>query len=143
MKLRLALVALILLAFVGCDVNFNGYANAHRTEDWDQFDLVFEGLSPDTEGDDMLIMLNVVGDQVYEGETRGVFWATIEGAVIDGTLYLNMDVDDNRCPEPGHARLRGAIEPDALTGYVTLRSCSWEDFTFEGELVGGRLFNNP
>ncbi|MDP8224578.1 MAG: hypothetical protein P9L99_14550 [Candidatus Lernaella stagnicola] len=131
-------VAIILLVAVACDVNFNGYTYDHPKEDWDAYDYVFADDSPDEEGDDMYVRLNIEAEGVYSGETRGVFYSTFEGAVIGDTLVFDGTFTDQRCPEMGHMRFSGTMEDDVLKGVWTVRACQWYDFYYEGELVGGR-----
>jgi len=132
-------VLLILFAAVACDVNYNGYSYDHPKEDWKSFDYVFQGASPDADGNDMFVKLNQFDDAVFTGETTGVFFSKFDGGVLHGELVFEGTFTDQRCPDPGHMLFHGVIEDDVLQGIWTVRACERYDFYYEGDLVGGRL----
>jgi hypothetical protein len=144
MSTRSAIILAVIAAFCfcGCDVNFNGYAKDHPKEDWDSYDYVFSGPSPDSEGLDMLVKLNIADDDLVTGEVMGVFYSKLDGALSGSTLELVMpSFVDNQCVDPGNAAFAGQIVDGKLIGHFTVWSCIWYEFDFEGELAGGRVLD--
>lgn len=139
MRFGWLLLLCIPLTLAACDVNFNGYTVDHPTEDWNKFDYVFSGPSPDADGQEMLVKFDQLEDGTFEGETLGAFYAQFVGIQLRDELIFDLAIDDNRCPEPGHGRFNGTLDGDTLRGVWTIRSCQWLDFWYEGVLVGGRL----
>lgn len=140
-SLRLFISLIVLAALFGCDPNFNGYDEDHPTEDWKYYDYVFQGDSPDPEGLPMTVEFNLLDDTQVDGRVYSIFYADFTGTLDEnGKLELTMTFSDPRCEDPGYAEFVGWIVDDILSGHWLVETCVRSEFDYEGELVGGRLY---
>jgi hypothetical protein len=126
---------------LACDnYRMAGWDTHDTTEDWGEFDYVFSGVSPDPEGDAMIVKLRLLDSDAVEGEIQSVFWAEFAGTWIGDDVKLTMTFADPKCDDPAHASFAGVSGGTHLIGRFEVFACEWYEFDYAGELAGGAAF---
>lgn len=138
MRFGCLLCVMALFLAVGCDWHVSG-EDQIPDEDWEFYDYVFAGESPDSDGDDMLLKINLDEDGSVSGETTGVIYAEFTGTLADDKLNLKMEFLDHKCESVGLAVFNGTFSEEEVTGKLSVWSCEVWQFDYTGQWVGGRL----
>ena len=106
-------------------------------EDWENYDYVFEGDSPDPNGDPMFFKINIDENGLVDGETLGVFYAQFAGTLADQAIFLEMEYIDHRCEMTAYATFNGTFTENELIGTIQVSACEIWQYIYQGVRVGG------
>ncbi|HPQ67632.1 MAG TPA: hypothetical protein PKW95_00805 [bacterium] len=135
-RILLSILLLSLLSFTACDWHIFG-EDEIAGENWDLYDYVFAGPSPDPAGDPMYFKLNIDENNVVTGETLGVFYSEVTGVLTDDILELDIVFQDIRCNETAFGTFIGEFSEEELTGELYLEACEILEYSYAGTRVGG------
>lgn len=135
-RFLLPILLISLLAFAACDWHIFGEEEIPG-ENWDQYDYVFAGASPDPAGDLMYFKLDIDENNIVSGETLGVFYSPVTGLLTDEVIELDIVFHDHRCNETAFGMFIGEFSADDLTGELYLEACEILEYTYSGKRVGG------
>jgi hypothetical protein len=128
------------LAASACGWRPFGYKGDEASKYWADYDYVYQANAPVAYYPETYIMFDVASDGSVTGQTQTIFWAQFTGTLSGDNLSLQMAYENSYCQsaDDSHAEFAGQITGPRLVGQFSVQSCTWQDFTFDGKLVGGR-----